>query len=239
LKIDFHTHLGPSLALGFTVTAEEILRQMAESGVDRAVVFPFPSAAVADNTMNQWILEEAERRKVFYPFYYAPDDLTPPPEGSPFLGVKWHWVRGISDQSSNYSVLEDPRLEGFAKSVGEKRLPVIFEEELEFTRRFVEMYPEVVLVVPHLGMLGGNPYDFLEAFKNRENVYFDTSLGNPQTIKLFIERLGAERVLFGSDIPFGHMKTELNKILRLELNRETLWKILGGNALRLMGLRED
>ncbi|KYH38516.1 MAG: amidohydrolase [Candidatus Hecatellales archaeon B24] len=238
MRVDFHTHLGPSLSLGLQVSPEEILRQMAEAGVDRTVVFPFPSAAVADKAVNNWVLEEAGRRKVFYPFYYAPDDLAPPPEGKGFLGVKWHWVRGVSDCSSNYSVLEDPGLKGFVKAVASLRLPVIFEEEFNFTVRFVEKFPEVLLVVPHLGMLGGNPLSFLKAFKENENVCFDTSLASPQTIRAFIEEVGPERILFGSDIPFGHMKTELNKILSLELEPKALSLVTGGNALRLMGLAE-
>lgn len=234
LKIDFHTHLGHSLSLGLNIPPEEILRQMAEADVERAVVFPFPSTAVADRSVNDWILRESEKRGVFYPFYYAPDDLEPPPEDKGFLGVKWHWVRGVSDHSSNYSVLQDPRLPKFVEAVAELRLPVIFEEEFEFTVRFVRNFPGVLLVIPHLGMLGGSPYSFLKAFQEEDNVYFDTSLSNPQILQAFIEEVGAERLLFGSDIPFGNMKTELGKILSLNLEDKALELITGGNAERLL-----
>lgn len=237
MRVDFHTHIGASLSLGLHVSPEEILRQMAEANVDRTVIFPFPSAAVADKAVNNWILEEARKRKVFYPFYYAPNDLTPLPEGRSFLGVKWHWVRGVSDCSSNYSVLRDPRLKVFVKTITSLRLPMIFEEEFDFTVRFAEMFPEVLLVIPHLGMLGGSPQSFLKAFRESENVYFDTSLSTSQTIKIFLEEVGPERILFGSDIPFGHMKTELNKILSLELEPKTLKMVVGGNALRLIGVK--
>jgi len=46
--------------------------------------------------------------------------------------------------------------------------PVIFEEELLFTERFVEMADGLNLIIPHLGMLGGNPIDFLACFKDKE-----------------------------------------------------------------------
>jgi hypothetical protein len=55
-------------------------------------------------------------------------------------------------------------------------------------------------------MLGGNPIDFLQAFRGRENVYFDTALTSPDTVMRFIDKIGHERVLFGSDIPFGTME---------------------------------
>ena len=237
MRIDFHTHVGNSLSLGLYVSPEEILAQMAEAGVDRAVVFPFPSAAVADKSVNQWVREEAEKRRVLHPFYYAPDDLEPPPENGGFLGVKWHWVRGVSDCSSNYSVLADPALKTFAEAVANLRLPMTFEEEFDFTLQFVERFPGVLLVIPHLGMLGGNPQTFLKAFREYENVHFDTSLASPQTIKAFLEEVGPERVLFGSDIPFGRMKTELHKILSLELEPRSLELVTGGNALRLLKLK--
>lgn len=233
--IDFHTHLGPSLVLGISVTPEEILRQMSEAGVDRAVVFPFPSTAVSDPSIVEWVLGQAEHHSSFIPFYYAPDDLTPP-SNPRFRGVKWHWVRGVSDTKSNYSVLSDPRLEGFARTVAKLRLPVIFEEELEFTVRFVNLFPEVTLVIPHLGMLGGSPLAFLEKFKHEDNVYFDTSLAPSSTVKRFLEELGSHRLLFGSDIPFGYMKHEVEKLLSLQLSEEDKARVLGGNAVRLMGL---
>jgi len=43
--IDSHTHWGPSLTLGTEVTTDEILRQAEQSGVQKIVIFPFPSTA--------------------------------------------------------------------------------------------------------------------------------------------------------------------------------------------------
>jgi len=85
-------------------------------------------------------------------------------------------------------------------------------------------------------MLGGNPLDFLAAFKKHEHVFFDTALAQPQTILRFVREVGAERVLFGSDIPFGTMKLELQKVLSLPLNDREKEAILGGNIRRLTGL---
>jgi hypothetical protein len=51
-----------------------------------------------------------------------------------------------------------------------------------------------------------------------------------------LEEVGPERILFGSDIPFGHMKTELDKILSLGLEPKTLKLVVGENALRLIGI---
>ena len=59
--IDSHTHWGPSLTMGTEVTTEELLRQAEQSGVNQIVIFPFPSTALADERINEKLLEEAHR----------------------------------------------------------------------------------------------------------------------------------------------------------------------------------
>ena len=234
--IDSHTHWGPSVSLGISVTTGEILRQAEQSGVNRIVIFPFPSQALADETINEELLNEARYVPRFVPYYYIPDDLRPIPRSKGFYGGKWHWTRGISDCSSCYEVLEDPVLPEFLEKSEAIGLPLIIEEELAFTVAFAKRSGKLNLIIPHLGMLGGNPLDFLAAFKKDEHVFFDTALAQPQTLLRFVREVGAERVLFGSDIPFGTMAAELQKILSLPVSDREREAILGGNIRRLTGL---
>lgn len=217
------------------MTLEEVKESMREAGVDLAVVFPFPSTALSRPSTIDWVAEVALADGSLVPFYYVLDDLEPPRDPR-FRGVKWHWVRGVSDWRSNYEVLRDSRLDEFAGAVSRLRIPVIFEEELEFTEEFVERYPEVVLVIPHVGMLGGRPSDFIRRFKECENVHFDTSLAPPSVVAEALEAVGPGRVLFGSDVPFGHMYSELRKVRGLGLSEANEEAVLGGNAIRLLRL---
>jgi uncharacterized protein len=267
--IDSHTHWGPSLTMGTEVTTKELLRQAEQSGVNQIVIFPFPSTALADERINERLLEEthrvnpvrnssgalnptgitvksnpsAEQRgiisngvKKFIPYYYIPETMKPIPEGKKFYGGKWHWMRGIQDCSSNYKALEDPKLEEFIQASEKIDLPIVFEEELAFTEEFVKKTNNLKIIIPHLGMLGGNPIDFLHAFKVRENVYYDTALASSEMVMKFIENIGHERILFGSDIPFGTMKWELEKVLSLPIGDDKKEWILGKNLKRLIGL---
>jgi hypothetical protein len=234
--IDSHTHWGPSVTMGMEVTTAELLRQAEQSGVGRIVIFPFPSQAIADEGINEQVLEEANRDHRFIPYYYIPDDLRPIPKGKGFYGGKWHWTRGVQDCSSNYQVLEDPGLSGFIEASEAIDLPIIVEEELAFTETFVRMTKLLKIIIPHLGLLGGNPLDFLEAFKRRENCYFDTALAGQETILRFVKEIGPERILFASDIPFGTMKNELNKVLSLPIGDAEKELVLSKNVKRLIGL---
>ena len=232
--IDSHTHWGPSVSMGTEVTTEELLRQAEQINVNRIVIFPFPSTALADEEINERLLDEAKRLKKFIPYYYISETMKPIPEGKGFYGGKWHWMQGISDCSSNYQVLEDAKLIKFIEASEKIGLPIVFEEEFSFTESFVRKTKNLKIIIPHLGMLGGNPIDFLSAFKTRENVYFDTALASSDTIMRFIEKIGHERVLFGSDIPFGTMKWELEKVLSLPIGDEKKEWILSKNLKRLI-----
>jgi hypothetical protein len=223
--------------MGTEVTTAELLRQAEESGVGRIVIFPFPSKALADEKINEELLYEARRVKEFVPYHYIPETMSPIPEGKGFHGGKWHWMRGISDCSSNYPALEDPKLGEFIEASEKIDFPIVFEEELGFTEAFVKKTKNLKTIVPHLGMLGGNPMDFLRAFKGRENVYFDTALSSPDTVMKFIEKIGHERILYGSDIPFGTMKWELEKVLSLPIGDDKREGILSKNLKRLIGLK--
>jgi uncharacterized protein len=235
--IDSHTHWGPSVSMGTEVTTEELLRQAKQSGVSRIVIFPFPSMALADEEINERLLDEANRVKNFIPYYYIPETMKPIPEGRGFYGGKWHWMQGIQDCSSNYQALKDPKLEEFIEASEKIDLPIVFEEELAFTDTFVRKTKNLKIIIPHLGALGGNPMDFLHTLKARENVYFDTALASSSTMMSFIEKIGYERILFGSDIPFGTMKGELEKVLSLPIRDDKKEWIISKNLKSLIGLK--
>jgi predicted TIM-barrel fold metal-dependent hydrolase len=142
-------------------------------------------------------------------------------------------MRGVQDTASNYDLLDDPDLPDLVERLRSTGKPIIFEEELAFTKLFVERFPGLKLIIPHLGMLGGHPLSFLESFKDDENIYFDTALGQQSNIGEFVRTVGPERVIFGSDIPFGSMRSELAKIMGLSLSYADKKRIVADNILEL------
>lgn len=234
--IDSHSHWGPSITLGTDVTTRELQSQMKESGIDYVAIIPFPSTAIENNSINVKILEESKRAGGFIPYHYIREDydkegFDPIPEA--YCGGKWHWMRGWQDSASNYRVLDDKLLPELIEKIKMTGKPVIFEEELSFTERFANMAEGMKIIIPHLGMLGGNPYDFLRSFKNNKNVYFDTALGSRDAILDFVKTVGPGRVLFGSDVPFGSMRSELSKILSLPIPEDDKELLLSKNFIRL------
>jgi predicted TIM-barrel fold metal-dependent hydrolase len=54
----------------------------------------------------------------------------------------------------------------------------------------------------------------------------------------FIDTFRHKRILFGSDIPFGMMKWELEKVLSLPIGDDKKEWVLSKNLKRLIGLEE-
>ena len=115
-------------------------------------------------------------------------------------------------------------------------MPIVLEEELKHTIMFIETLAlDIRVIIPHLGGLNGG-YSAIETHGlwERPNVYADTALASPREISHYIEHYGHERLLFGSDFPFGDPGSELMKIRRLRLPSPVEEAVIAGNIRRLL-----
>jgi len=76
---------------------------------------------------------------------------------------------------------------------------------------------------------GKTPSAFLRSF------YYDSCVYDPQVLKVLIERVGADRLVMGSDYPVGE-KDPVGWLRGCGLAGEDLAQVAGGNAARLLGI---
>ncbi|HPQ61008.1 MAG TPA: amidohydrolase family protein, partial [Syntrophales bacterium] len=65
----------------------------------------------------------------------------------------------------------------------------------------------------------------------------DTALAGRGEIARFIEKYGVDRLLFGSDFPFGIPGEELTKLRGLGLTTDGFEKVVSANIRKLVGDR--
>jgi len=98
-----------------------------------------------------------------------------------------------------------------------------------------ELAVGVKVIIPHMGLLNGGYGAFVKkGIWDNPNVYADTALASSNDIKDYIENFGYDRILFGSDFPFGDPKEELCKIQDLSIHQQKKDMILGHNLRRLL-----
>jgi aminocarboxymuconate-semialdehyde decarboxylase len=76
---------------------------------------------------------------------------------------------------------------------------------------------------------GKKPSEFLRAF------HYDTCVYDPAVLRVLLDRVGADRLVMGSDYPVGE-KDPVGWIDGFGLSASDTEKIRGGNAVRLLGL---
>ena len=112
----------------------------------------------------------------------------------------------------------------------------------EFIYPLILNCPDLKLVCAHWG--GGLPFYALmpEVDKAFGNVYFDTAatpfLYKPQIFKQVADIAGSDKILFGSDYPLLSPRRIIDQLESVGLSREDRAKILGGNAKKLLSIRD-
>ncbi len=95
-------------------------------------------------------------------------------------------------------------------------------------------FPGVTIIMAHMG---GDWQRGIKAVRSLPNVLVDTSgsIVDCGMIEEAVEELGAERILFGTDLPDIDFWTNLGKIEGAAISAEQKRLILYGNASRLLG----
>jgi hypothetical protein len=181
---------------------------------------------------NRYLLDLASRTNSIFPYLFVWNDFAIDELEQKYCGIKWH--RHSNEPVYHY---DDPRCGEIIQKITERRMPVVLEESFSNTCWFVEhLAPEAVIIIPHLGALNGSYYALESAgIWQRADTYADTALASIEHMCHFIQHYGPERLLFGSDFPFGIPGHELRKVESLDLPGADLDKVLGGNILRLIG----
>ena len=100
-----------------------------------------------------------------------------------------------------------------------------------------EQCPNTTIILAHIGGYFSH-MAAIEVAHRRANVLVDTSeIPFPDHIRMAGDRLGAEKVLFGSDAPCCDIRLELEKVELAGLTLEEKKKVLFQNYARLMDIK--
>ena len=239
--VDFHTHVDDVPALGWHLPVEDVLAQLDQAGIERAVVMTIVDAPIhraeALDDLAAACARADGRLYAFarvHPWHEkAAELLERALDSQGFRGVKLHGVSTLAHPGS------EPVLR-LLRIAAERGVPVMFHcGDDPFTTPFeladaARAVPGAAVVLAHTGGYA-HTEDAIAVAEELPNVYVDTSaMPYPGAIAEAVRRIGAERVLFGSDAPGCPAPMELAKVRLAGLGEADLDLVLGGNALRLL-----
>ncbi|MEX2356357.1 MAG: amidohydrolase family protein [Thermaerobacterales bacterium] len=97
-------------------------------------------------------------------------------------------------------------------------------------------FPQVTVIMAHMGMHQYN--DAIYVAEKEDNIILETSV-QPwihRIARLVVDKIGPERLIYGSDTPLHHPRVELTKIEVADLNDQERELVLGGNINRILKL---
>ena len=252
--VDADTHVSPVELPGGSITVDELLRRMDRAGVDKALTWLHPPYLRHLDEANAYIHQSAREH---------PERILPFGWVDPNLGIDKakDTVRRCLDEygfhgiklngSQNQFFIDDPQLslpvvEEIAKT-GKMAAFHVGVDAFERTHPFrlakvAKAFPELKIFMVHMGGVGFHDMSqaAIEFAAECPNLYLIGSEVRTPAILRAIERLGADRVCFGSDAPFEPMHVEVAKyraLLTGEIPPEEIDNVLGGNVMRLLGLK--
>lgn len=243
--IDAHVHCG--IQDDFPLQSYDAYRSVVRGGrIVGAVMFP-PVMEIYDRydphftdseswmyrrkTANEYLLNIGTSDFKVIPYLFVWNDFAVEQIKPRHKGIKWH--RHSNEPVYQY---ESPRCRQALDEIRDRNMPVVLEEEFKNTVQFVEKYAkDVTVIIPHLGMLNGGYRTIKrQGLWQRTNIYTDTALASVHDIMDYIREYGTDRIIFGSDFPFGDPNRELNKISRLPIPEKQKEQIWGSNLERLL-----
>jgi predicted TIM-barrel fold metal-dependent hydrolase len=245
--IDAHAHCGV-IDRSFAQSFEDYERQVAGTDIGGVVLFSpvleiydrhdvhftdTPAWRLLRQKSNASLLLLKSANLTIFPYFFIWNDFAVEQLTAAHCGIKWH--RHAGEPVYCY---DDPKCRAALDEIRHRNLPVVLEEELGNTLRFVRVLADgITVIIPHLGLLNGGFRSLAEAgLWERDNVWADTALASQDEIREYLRCFGHRRLLFGSDFPFGSPSAELLKVRRLGLAPEVETAVLGGNFRRLQGL---
>lgn len=246
---DADTHIS-SETTGKRIPAEELIRRMDAAGIDRALVWLHPNQTEDEpcdvDAQNAYIARAArEYAGRLMPMGWVDPRKTPrrdlrgcmrrQREEYGFHGIKLNGAQNFYDLADEMLVLpaaeEIARTGGlmaFHSDAGENAHP---DKVAAIAARF----PEVPVLLVHMGVSACEAA--VQAAVRCPNItLIGSGMKDYRHVDMARRILGAERVCFGSDAPFGSMESVLDQYRRVleEASEEEMARIMGGNLLRLM-----
>lgn len=150
-------------------------------------------------------------------------------------------MHGLKIYSTPEMSIAEPAMIPILETCVELNIPILAHTTPQECEYLLSAVPEVHFIMAHAGAQPFAHGDWNRAIMAAErfpNLYLDTASSTIDTgfVEACVAALGADRIIFGTDIPLLDPWPQLAKIRETRLSDEDRNLVMGGNILRLMGV---
>ena len=244
--IDFHGHTGRWEYLDMVDNPDTMLRAMDAVGIDRTCLFNIfhPDGTRANDVTAAFVSQEPDR---FIGFAYVcplmPERLVPELERAidklGFSAIK------ICPTHTAYH-LNHPAWHPVYQFAHDRELTIISHtnswptvNEPKYLGEAASLFPKANFIAGHAGNTALGRHQAIEACQRCPNFYVETcsTFRTPGVIEELVSEAGADRVLYGSDMPLIDPLSQIGKIITADITDGAKRLVLGENARRLLKLK--
>lgn len=245
--VDVHAHLGPyslfyipdpdastmvdvmdRTGTQFTVVAaNRAIQQDAHLGNSQALaaVDAHPTRIAAYAVLNPWQDPERELDRLANDERFVGIKVHPSLHRYPVTGARYDAVWAFAEETGCPVLSHSEHRSAYDA-------PPLFEA-------VAAKYPRASVILGHAGITPAGVDEAIEAAGRHESLWLEVC-GSQMTgplIMAMVERVGAERVLFGSDFPFIDQRMSLGRVVCAPLTESQRQDVLSANARRLFRWR--
>ena len=241
--IDAHAHVGHGRYK--SLPPEELLRQMDEYGVDRAVICPVEEQIILYNREgNDFILAQVRRYSTRFIGFAVANPWYGPAAVEELKRALGEGLRGLKLHPTfqGFSV-NDPIAYPLVETAARYGVPIYvhtgtphFGEPFKLVE-LARRYPEVTFIMGHAGA-SDFWYDLPRCHRFAPNILFETSRNGPANYHHMALNIGADYLVFGSNAPESSYPLEMASIRDVFKDPADLDKIFGLNMARALGEME-
>ena len=241
--VDGHVHIGKSTRLQIDMDGEALVRIADRIGVDRLCCTDLTALFYDMHEGNRLLYEEMRRFPDRILGYASLHSTRFGQEGLDEIRrcKEVYGMRGLKIYSTPEMSIAEPAMIPILELCAELRMPILAHTTPAECDYLLGHVPEVNFIMAHAG---GQPYargDWNRAIMiaaKHPNLYLDTACSSVDAgfIAACMRTAGAQKVIFGTDVPLLDPWPQLAKVRQVEVSDEDRALLMGGNILRLMGV---
>lgn len=241
--IDGHVHIGVGSFFHMAADGDFLIRQADAAGFDRLFVTHLTALLYDMREGNDALARDLAR----FPDRLIGFATVPTPRfGRRAIDeirrcYETYGMRGIKTYSYPETSVAEPASYPLLKLAAELQMPVLAHVTPDECDHLMTHVPDVTLVMAHMGghlWANGDWQRAIAVAHRHPNLILDTTSSQIDNgmIERAVAELGAERIVFGTDMPLLDPYTQLAKVTGADISDEAKALILGGNYQRILSL---